>query len=110
MNFHPSDSRSRNRKKIRIFTFNNLLFLFLLYFSYFGMNGSNGFFNLIKLNDELENLKSESGVLKKEKQYLKIKNSGLQVKTLDQDLLEEISKQTLGYVDANEIVILTNKE
>ena len=110
MNFHPSNSRDGNKKKIRIFTFNNLLFLFLLYFSYFGINGSNGFFNLIKLNEDLKNLRKESEVLKKEKQHLKIKNSGLYVKTLDQDLLEEISKQTLGYVDSNEIVILTNKE
>ena len=104
--FNSSISRKWKWQKIRIFTFNNLLFLFLIYFSYFGINGSNGLLNLIKLNDEFGTLKGESKILEKEKRYLRIKNTGLQCQTIDQDLLEEESKKLLGYVDVNEIVIL----
>jgi cell division protein FtsB len=109
-NFNLSKFRIEKKQKIRIFTFNNLLFLFLLYFSYFGINGANGFLNLVKFNDELIELKNELKILEKKKKYLKIKNTGLQTKTLDHDLLEEESKRILGYVDANEIAILINNE
>ncbi len=81
-----------------------------MYFSYFGIKGSNGFLNLIQLNEELNFLKNEFNTLEKEKQFLKIKNNGLYEKTLDYDLLEEESKKLLGYADINEIIILINKE
>ncbi len=98
------------KPKIKIFTINNALFLFFIYFAYFAINGSNGFLNLIKLTNKLEEVKKEFSIVEKEENYLKIKNNGLYVKSLDLDLLDEESRKNLGYVDASEIVILTENE
>lgn len=111
MNIEEFNSFGGNKRvRIKVFTLNNLLFLFLIYFSYFGINGSNGFLNLIKLKDELRIVKDEFDVLRKEEVYLKLKNRGLYIETLDTDILEEESKRILGYADINEIVILTSGE
>jgi len=103
-------SYQKKKPKIKIFTLNNLLFLFFIYFSYFAINGSNGLLNLMKMNNKLDGLKKELSILQKEENGLQIKNNGLYIKSLDLDLLEEESKKSLGYVDASEVVILTENE
>ncbi len=88
----------------------SILFLpIFLYFLYFIVSGSNGFLSVINLNKELQNLKKEFDFLEKEKIFLKIKNKGLYVASLDLDTLDEESKK-LGYVDSTEIIVLINNE
>ena len=86
-----------------------LLLPIFLYFLYFIINGSNGFLSVINLNRELQNLKKEFNSLEKEKIFLKIKNKGLYIASLDLDALEEESKK-LGYVDNTEIIVLIDNE
>lgn len=100
----------KKKKKQKLhYVFDSLLLFLILYFLYYGINGSNGLLNLIKFNDELKTKEKILFKLEVEKNFLQVKNNGLYSKTLDLDILEEQAKLVLGYADKNEIVVLINE-
>jgi cell division protein FtsB len=101
----------KRRKKQKVYYIFDFVFLFvILYFLYNGVSGNNGLLNLIKINDDIKKSEDYFSELKKRKEHLLIKNSGLYEENLDFDLLEEQAKNLLGYIGRNnEFVILLNK-
>ena len=96
-------------QKLRGLAPNLFLLLIFIYFLYFIINGSSGFLNMIRLNNELIQLKQKYTSLENNKKFLKIKNRGMYKETLDLDILEEEAKK-LGYVNSSEIIVLIDNE
>lgn len=100
---------NKKKKQKSYYIFESIFLFLILYFLYYGINGSNGLLNLIKFNNELQAKRIILCELENEKNFLQIKNNGLYNKTLDLDILEEQAKLILGYADKNEIVVLINE-
>jgi cell division protein FtsB len=100
----------KKRKQKIYYIFDTVLLFVILYFLYNGMSGNNGLLNLIKINNEIEKNQEYLGLLKKTRENLMKKSSGLYEETLDLDLLEEEAKNSLGYIGKNnEFIIFLKK-
>jgi len=95
--------------KFKKFMPNLFIMLTYGYLFYFMINGSSGFLNMIKLSNELNNLKQKHNHIENEKIALRIKSNGLYVNSIDLDILEEESKK-FGYLNKDEIVVLFDGE
>ena len=82
------------------------IFLYLVYFLFYGQRGLLQYFYLSKQNQEY---KETLGQLTSENQYISNRIKKLQPNTVDIDFLDEQVRKKLGFIDKNEIVIILNE-
>lgn len=82
----------------------------VLYFFYYTIFGGKGIVKYFQLEKELhkkELIKNDLQAIMKNKQNMV---DGMNLKSLDLDLLDEQDRKNLGYVNKNEIVIYDDEE
>lgn len=87
-----------------------MLFLFAMfliggYFAFAAVQGDYGVFRQVQIRSELQDLQAEKAKLAAELAELANRNRRLSDVYLDIDLLDEQTRDVLGYVRADEIVI-----
>ena len=99
-------------KKYKIRTF--LLTLggigLICYFCYHMISGGRGILAFFRLNSEITNLQNELESVRAERINLEHKANLLKSNSLDLDLLEERSKEVLGYAKAQETLVIAPEE
>ncbi|GLS18783.1 hypothetical protein GCM10007874_18000 [Labrys miyagiensis] len=101
--------------RTRIRAILNQLALFLgtaaaiAYFSYQAFNGDHGIQAQHQFDKQRQDLTNELAQLRDEHQALERRVNLLKAQTIDPDMLEEKSRELLGLVDPNDIVVLLGK-
>ena len=75
------------------------------YFAFAALQGENGIFRRIQINDEALRLQRELDVLNAEIAEMQNMTHRLSDSYLDLDLLDEQARKVLGYIRSDEIVI-----
>lgn len=94
-----------NAINFKLLTVSTVVFLLLCYFSYHALNGERGVFAYLRLTKELTDLQNQYDTVKSQRETLESRINRLHPKTLDTDLLDEISRKDLGLVGENDKVI-----
>lgn len=99
-------------KKKSLFHLSVTLFVFFLtfYFGFSAVTGRRGLLALVSLKKDIECNKSLLKSIFFEKEKLSNKILGLYEKSLDLDLLDEQAKNTLGYVNRSEFMVIISTE
>ncbi len=87
------------------YIFTTILVLLLAYFVGHTIYGSRGLLKFYSLEDRIESSLSELDELKAERLNIEHKVKLLRPGSIDKDLLEERSREVLGYSRENELVI-----
>ena len=82
------------------------IFLYLVYFLFYGQRGLLQYFYLSKQNQEYNETLAQ---LTSEHQYFTNRIKKLQPNTVDLDFLDEQVRKKLGLIDKNEIVIILDE-
>ena len=82
------------------------IFLYLVYFLFYGQRGLLQYFYLSKQNQEYNDTLAQ---LTSENQYMSNRIKKLQPNTVDLDFLDEQIRNKLGLIDKNEIVIILDE-
>ncbi|MGI9437186.1 MAG: FtsB family cell division protein [Geminicoccaceae bacterium] len=77
-----------------------------VYFGYHAVNGSRGLLASQHLTDELKAAEMRLAALERERQALEQNVKRLRPESLDPDLIDELARETLGMVDADDVIIL----
>lgn len=99
--FFTSVSKRQRRQFAALLVLSSLSF----YFTYHLLNGNNGLFAMIQLNNKLVEAQARLDEIKFERLKLQHKVSMLSPESLDLDLLDEEARKNLGYAKPNEIII-----
>jgi len=105
-NFYEVDFR-KNVKKI---TFNVITSLLLIYFVFHSIYGNRGLIAYFKLNQKLEKTYSELENLRAERIEIEHRVKLLRPESLNQDMLDEKARKTLGLASSKEQVFTTTNE
>ena len=81
-----------------------------LYFIYFTLFGSKGVVKYFKLNKELQEKEFIKESLENKMKIKQNMVNGMNLESLDLDLLDEEARKNLGYANKNEIVIYHEKK
>ena len=84
-----------------------LCFALVVYFAYHVIQGDRGLLAWLKLNNEIASASAYNETLISERRVLENVTQRLRPESLDADLLEERARIVLGFVRADEIVILS---
>jgi cell division protein FtsB len=101
--------------RTRIRAILNQLALFLgtaaaiAYFSYQAFNGDHGIQAQHQFDKQRQDLTNELAQLQDEHQALERRVNLLKAQTIDPDMLDEKSRELLGLVDPNDVVVLLGK-
>ena len=98
------------RFRIRTLLFTLLVVGMIAYLSYHMISGGRGIIAYLKLNNEISDLQEELETVRAERIILEHKANLLNSNSLDLDLLEERSKEVLGYAKPNETLFITPEE
>jgi cell division protein FtsB len=82
----------------------------LAYFAYHAIEGNHGLLALRALNHDLAELETGAAAAKAERVAYENKVANLRRDNLDLDLLDERSRDVLGYAEPGEVVIFTDPE
>lgn len=82
-------------------------FLICIYFAYHLVYGEMGYFSMRKLSTQLEDAKKEYSDLKHDREGLENRVRRLRPDSLDLDVLDERSRDVLGYVKDDEVVLIS---
>jgi cell division protein FtsB len=80
-------------------------FSIIFYFTFFIFFGEKGLIKFFTLKKQIENKEIDKQVLYNKMQAKKNMVDGMNLDSLDIDLLDEQSRKTLGYIGKNEVVI-----
>lgn len=94
-----------NTINFKLLTISTVIFLLLCYFCYHALNGERGVFAYLRLSKELASLQEQHESVKNQREALENRITRLHPKTLDADLLDEISRKDLGLVGETDKVI-----
>lgn len=83
-----------------------LSFAICLYFAYHLVYGEMGYFSMKKVETKLNESKKEYDELKQERVGLENRVKRLRPDNLDLDVLDERSRDVLGYVKENEVILI----
>jgi cell division protein FtsB len=81
-----------------------------IYFGYHAVNGSRGLVASQEKADELAIAKRELDVLQDEHMRLERRVQRLRPDSLDPDLIDELARETLSMVEADDVIILLEPE
>jgi cell division protein FtsB len=102
--------RCKKNYSHKLLAFNSLMFLLIVYFLYHSLSGDRGLFAFIKLQKKISEQNITLNTLEEERKILEKKVISLNPKTLDKDVLEEISRNELGLVADDEKIIVLEKK
>jgi cell division protein FtsB len=77
-----------------------------VYFGYHAVNGSRGLLASQHMTEELKAAEKRLVLLERERQALERNVKRLRPDSLDPDLIDELARETLGMVDADDVIIL----
>ncbi len=77
-----------------------------IYFGYHAVNGSRGLLASQQLTDDLRTAEKRLARVRNERQRLERRVKRLRPATLDPDLIDELARETLSMVDADDVIIL----
>lgn len=80
--------------------------LIVLYFAYYGLYGQHGLLSLVRATHEIELRRVELAELSTERARLERRVLNMRAERLDPDLLDELTRETLGYSAPGEIMVL----
>lgn len=86
-----------------------IAFSAIIYFSLFTIFGDKGLIDFYKLRKQIANKEATKQELSQKMQAKKNMVDGMNLNSLDLDLLDEQSRKVLGYVGKNEVVIYQDK-
>ena len=90
--------------------FSNVIWLCLIgYFVFHVISGARGVISWIKLSKQVESLEKKAQGLKEENAFLENKIRFFRNDNLDLDLLEEQSRNILGFANEDDIIVLLKK-
>ena len=97
--------------KNKFYLFVSLVFSFFvfLYLFFILINGERGIISYYKIKYQQNNLSSKLTELNKDNDFFVNKINKLQPNTIDLDYLDELLREKTGFIDKNEIVILSNQ-
>ncbi|MDD9331453.1 MAG: septum formation initiator family protein [Wolbachia sp.] len=101
---------SKKKKRLLCFSISLFISFFTFYFSVSTVTGKRGLSTLINLKKDIEYNKILLASIYSEKEKLNNKVFGLYEKSSDLDLLDEQTKNSLGYVNPNELMVILNAE
>ena len=81
-----------------------------VYFGYHAVNGSRGLFASEQKQEELEVLERRLAVLRDERTELERRVHRLRPGSLDPELIDELARETLSMVEAEDVIILLEPE
>jgi cell division protein FtsB len=84
--------------------------LILFYLGFHTISGERGIFALLRESSKLDALNAEIAEIKSERQSIERKVQKLSSGSLDLDLLDEQSRNVLGHVGSDEVVIFLDKD
>lgn len=96
--------------RIRTLLFTLLVVGLIAYFGYHMISGGRGILAYLKLNNEISELQEELETVRAERIILEHKANLLNSSSLDLDLLEERSKEVLGYAKPKETLFIAPEE
>ncbi len=99
-----------NKYKIRKFLLTLFGISVVTYFCYHMISGERGIIAYFKLNNEISAVQNELESVRAERINLEHKANLLKSNSLDLDLLEERSKEVLGYAKAQETLVISPEE
>ncbi|WPX96304.1 Septum formation initiator [Candidatus Bandiella woodruffii] len=82
----------------------------LVYFIYHSFIGNRGYFEMLRLEDEIEKHKAMLHKSKSEREYLNNRVSLLYDKSLNKDLLDEVARDYFGLIAPNELCIMLDDQ
>lgn len=77
-----------------------------MYFGYHLLQGDRGWFALKKLETALSEARATHDTVGQEREELQHRVTLLRPETLDPDMLDERARAVLGYVEADDVIIL----
>lgn len=91
---------------VKALTFNSLMFLLIIYFTYHSISGERGVMAYIKLKKQLV-IRSEM-LLELQTQRKKLDASVrlINPKTLDKDMVDELARRELGLIGKDEVMLI----
>mgnify|MGYP001489210172 CR=1 FL=1 len=97
--------------KNKFYLFVSLVFSFFvfLYLVFILINGERGIISYYKIKYQQNNLSSQITELNQDNDFFVDKINKLQPNTIDLDYLDELLREKTGFIDKNEIVILSNQ-
>ena len=97
--------------KNKFYLFVSLVFSFFvfLYLFFILINGERGIISYYKIKYQQNNLSSQITQLNQDNDFFVDKINKLQPNTIDLDYLDELLREKTGFIDKNEIVILSNQ-
>ena len=90
-------------KQILLTTISSII---VCYFCWHALYGAMGFFNYMRIKQELEQQTLKLEYLKLERAQLQNKSKLLHPNSTDKDLIDEIARQSLGLISSSERVII----
>ena len=94
---------------VKQLTFTALTLILLWYFSWQAIYSNSGIITYFKLQSNLRRDTTKLHALTLERLEIEHKATILKPSSVDKDMLDELSRQTLGLASANETVIINNK-
>jgi cell division protein FtsB len=76
------------------------------YFGYHAFNGDHGLFAKLRLERQVETLRTELQLVRSERQALERRAVLLRPESLDPDMIEERVREMLNFVHPNDVMIL----
>lgn len=97
--------KSRKSPKFGSVIFFGIILTLGTYFSFASVQGNFGLFRRIQIEAEADSLRKERDILKQEVAVLANKTKRLSDEFLDLDLLDQQTREILGMIRADEVVI-----
>ena len=97
------------KNKFYLFVSLVVSFFVFLYLIFILINGERGILSYYKIKYQQNNLSSKLTELNKDNDFFVNKINKLQPNTIDLDYLDELLREKTGFIDKNEIVILSNQ-
>lgn len=91
---------------VKALTFNSLMFLLIIYFTYHSISGERGVMAYIKLKKQLV-IRSEMLLeLQTQRKKLDASVKLINPKTLDKDMVDELARRELGLIGKDEVMVI----
>ena len=100
---------SQKKYPLKLLIFNTVMFILIIYFVYHFLSGERGLMAFIRLKSVIEEQNKSLEALKTERIHLENIVNGLNPKTLDLDMLDEIARRELGLIAPDEKMIVLSK-
>ena len=92
-------------KKLRHFVTPSLIILAIVYFSFYTLFGNRGLYRMFELEDQITIAKTQHNEIVQKRSDLERSVSLLEPKNLDLDMLDQRTREVLGYAHPDDIVI-----